>query len=96
MKLPYALLVGLVLPSLAVAQTQIDGRSLPCGQLAAAVQARGSVVISTAPYTYDRYVTGGQHCVRPEIPVPTWIRTVDSPQCFIGYVCRDRPTFTGR
>ena len=80
----------------ASAQTQLDGRSMRCAQLAATVQSRGAVVISTGPSTYDRYVNSGQFCVRPEIPVPTWISTVDAPQCFVGYVCRDRQTFTTR
>jgi hypothetical protein len=53
-------------------------------------------VITTGPSTYDRYVNSGQFCVRPEIPAPTWISTVDTPQCFVGYVCRDRQTFTTR
>jgi hypothetical protein len=89
-------LVFLTLASTADAQTQLDGRSVPCAQLAATVRNRGAVVISSGPYTYDRYVNGGQFCVRPEIAVPTWINTVDAGQCFVGYVCRDRLTFSTR
>jgi hypothetical protein len=86
----------LSLASNASAQTQVDGRTVPCAQLAAIVRSRGAVVISTSPYTYDRYVNGTQFCVRPEIAVPTWISTADAAQCFVGYVCRDRATFTSR
>ena len=88
--------VLLTLASTASAQTQLDARSVPCAHLAATVRNRGAVVISSGPYTYDRYVTGGQFCVRPEIAVPAWISTVDAGQCFVGYVCRDRLTFSTR
>ena len=94
-----SLLMPLLFPILvsnASAQTQFDARSVPCAQIAATVRGRGAVVINTGPYTYDRYVNGGQFCVRPEIAVPTWISTADTPQCFVGYVCRDRITFTTR
>ena len=96
MKSVLMLLVFLSLASNASAQTQVEGRSLSCAQIAATVRNRGAVVISTGPYTYDRYVNGGQFCVRPEIPVPTWISTADAAQCFVGYVCRDRATFSSR
>ena len=96
MKFVPMLLVLLTLASNATAQTQFDGRLLPCAQLAATVRNRGAVVISTGPFTYDRYVNSGQFCVRPEIPVPTWISTIDALQCFVGYICRDRQTFTSR
>ncbi len=89
-------LMLLILASTGSAQTQFDGRSVPCAQIAATVRNRGAVVISTGPYTYERYVNSGQFCVRPEIPVPTWISTIDAPQCFVGYVCRDRYTFSTR
>jgi hypothetical protein len=90
------LLFFLSLASTVNAQTQFDGRSVPCAHIAATVRSRGAVVISTGPYSYDRYVNGGQFCVRPEIAVPTWISTADAAQCFVGYICRDRAAFTGR
>ena len=96
MRLLLMILAFPTLASTASAQTQLDGRSVPCAQLAATVRNRGAVVISTGPYSYDRYVTGGQFCVRPEIAVPTWIGTADAAQCFVGYVCRDRLTFSTR
>ncbi len=96
MKSVLMLSLFLSLASTASAQTQLDGRSLTCAQIATTVRNRGAVVISTGPYTYDRYVNSGEFCVRPEIPVPTWISTIDAPQCLVGYICRDRQTFTTR
>ena len=90
------LLILLTIPATVRAQVQFDGRSVPCGQLAAVVQSRGAVVISTGSSAYDRYVSGSQFCVRPEIAVPVWISTRDVTQCPVGYVCRDRAAFTGR
>jgi len=88
--------IVLAAPAPVGAQVQFDGRSVPCRQLAAVVQSRGAVVISTGPSAYDRYVSGSQFCVRPETAVPVWISTPDVAQCPVGYVCRDRATFTTR
>ena len=96
MKHALMLLACLMLPGGARAQTHVDGRSVPCGQLAAIVQNRGAVVIDTGPYAYDRYVSGGHFCLRPEIAVPAWIGTLDAPLCFVGYVCRDRQRSSAR
>jgi hypothetical protein len=86
----------LVAPTIAFAQQRLDATRLPCGQVAALVQSRGAVVIGTGPYSYDRYVSGAQFCVRPEITVPAWIGTADAAQCFVGYLCRERqPRFGG-
>lgn len=80
----------LLMPTLASAQPRLDSTRLSCGQVAAIVQSRGAVVIGTGPYIYDRYVSGAQFCIRPEITVPAWIGTADAAQCFVGYLCRDR------
>ena len=80
----------LLIPTIASAQPRLDSTRLSCGQVAAIVQSRGAVVIGTGPYIYDRYVSGAQFCVRPEIIVPAWINTADTVQCFVGYQCRDR------
>jgi hypothetical protein len=83
-------------PSMIAAQPRPDARRLPCTQAAAVVQSAGAVVLTTGPYTYDRYVSSGQFCFRPEVPIPAWIATADTPQCFVGYHCRDRQVPTGR
>ena len=74
--------IVLAAPATVSAQVQFDGRSVPCRQLVAVVQSRGAVVIGTGP--------------RPETAVPAWISTPDVAQCPVGYVCRDRATFTTR
>lgn len=58
-----------------------------CSDLAALVNLRGAVVLSSAPHIYDRFVQGSSFCVREEYPEPATVPTVDSPACFIGYRC---------
>jgi hypothetical protein len=83
-------------PSIVVAQPRPDARRLSCAQAAALVQSAGAVVLTTGPYTYDRYVSSAQFCFRPEVPLPAWIATADTPECFVGYLCRDRLHITSR
>jgi hypothetical protein len=85
----------LLVPSLAAAQGRPDALRLSCAQAQAVVLSQGAVVIGTGPYIYDRYVSGAQFCLRPQVTEPAWISTADTGQCFVGYVCRDRaPRFS--
>jgi len=67
--------------------------ALTCSGAAALVVSQGAVVLGTGTYTYDRYVSGPNYCVRGEPTEPAWVPTLDNPQCFVGYLCR---RFQGR
>jgi len=82
----------LLVPTMAASQGRPDARRLSCAQATALVRSSGAVVIATGAYTYDRYVSGAQHCFRPQVTTPAWIGTADTGQCFVGYLCQDRAT----
>jgi hypothetical protein len=89
-------LLLLLVPSVALAQARPDARRLSCEQARSVVLAYGAVVMSTGTYTYDRYVSGAQFCIRSQVTVPAWISTADNGQCFVGYLCQDRGKQSGR
>jgi hypothetical protein len=76
------------LATAAFAQSRPSTLRMTCAQAKGLVATRGSIVLSTGPYTYDRFVTHGGYCFRGEVAEPVWVRTADSPQCPIGYRCK--------
>src|SRR5215210_1031833 len=82
---------GGLLASTAEAQVRPSTLTMTCVQASGLVATRGAVVLSTGPYTYDRYVSGGNSCAINESTEPTWVPTHDKAQCFIGYRCRVGP-----
>jgi hypothetical protein len=57
------------------------------------VLSRGAVVLGTGTYTYDRYVSDRRFCEINETIFPAFVPTRDTPQCPIGYICRDLDYF---
>ncbi len=80
----------LLIGSEAWSQGRPNTTTITCSQAAGLVASQGAVVLGTGVYTYDRYVSGPSFCVRGETTEPAWIPTVDNPQCFAGYQCRQR------
>jgi hypothetical protein len=72
----------------ALAQVGPSTLTMSCQQAHALVASQGAIVLRTGPITYDRYVISPAYCMRAETTEPTWVPTADTPQCFIGYVCR--------
>jgi hypothetical protein len=86
---------ALMFPALSIgseawAQTRPVSTSLTCSLVAGLVASQGAIVLGTGVYTYDRYVSGPNFCVLGETIEPAWVATVDNPQCFVGYQCRQR------
>jgi hypothetical protein len=79
---------------LIVTEARSQGRSvstaITCSRAAGLVSLQGAVVLGTGVYTYDRYVSGPSFCLLSETTEPAWIPTVDNPQCFVGYQCRQQ------
>lgn len=69
------------------AQAMTDARGLTCASVAGLVQSEGAIVLQTGEYTYDRYVSNSNYCLRGERTKPAWIATSDSAACFVGYTC---------
>ena len=73
----------------AVAQPRPSTQAMTCGQTQALVASRGAVVLNTSPTTYDRFVASRAFCQFNETIQPIWAPTRDTPQCPIGYRCRE-------
>jgi hypothetical protein len=63
--------------------------NLTCGQARQIVYANGAAVLGTGTFTYDRYVRDRSFCLINEIIEAAWVPTRDTPQCLVGYRCRD-------
>jgi hypothetical protein len=66
---------------------------MSCRQAAGLVASRGAIVLGTGAYTYDRYVSDQRFCLRSEVTIPEWVPTADTPQCFVGYRCKEADLF---
>lgn len=73
----------------ALAQPRASTLAMSCGQARGVVASRGAVVLGTGGQTYDRFVAGRNFCEINETIEPVWVPTADTPQCPIGYRCRD-------
>jgi hypothetical protein len=78
------------LVSSAMAQPRLSTTAMSCNQAAGLVASRGAVVLGTGGYTYDRFVSDHRFCLRTETTDPAWVPAGDTPQCFVGYRCRER------
>lgn len=74
----------------AVAQSRPSTDTMRCAQAAGLVASRGAIVLGTGGYTYDRFVSDGRFCLRSETTVPVWAPAADTPQCLVGYRCKER------
>jgi hypothetical protein len=73
----------------AVAQPRPSTVAMSCRQAAGLVAAQGAIVLGTSGYTYDRFVTDPWFCLRTEVTEPAWVPAGDTPQCFVGYRCKE-------
>jgi hypothetical protein len=62
---------------------------MSCRQAAGLVAARGAVVLGTGGHTYDRFVRHRGFCLNTEVTEPAWVPTRDTPQCLVGYRCKE-------
>ncbi len=63
--------------------------AMSCDQARAVVARAGGIVLSTSPTTYDRFVRDRRFCLGGQAVEPAWERTLDTPQCPIGYRCKE-------
>ena len=89
-RVPALVTALLLLGTAAYAQGRPSIQTMTCSAAAAFVASGGAVVLGTGPYTYDRFVRDGSYCERRGLTQPAWERTIDQPQCFIGYRCVGR------
>jgi hypothetical protein len=63
--------------------------AMSCRQAGGLVATAGAIVLGTGGYTYDRFVAHRGYCLRTEIDEPAYVPAADTPQCFVGYRCRE-------
>ncbi|MBB4039948.1 hypothetical protein GGR34_001595 [Microvirga flocculans] len=73
----------------AYAQSRPMTPGMTCNQARNLVLSRGAIVLGTGTYTYDRYVRDQRFCEINETIEPALVPTRDTPQCLVGYRCRD-------
>ena len=84
------LALALLLPAgIAAAQSRPSTVSRPCAASQRDVQVHGAVVLGTGGYTYDRFVRDRSFCQFDETVFPAWVPARDTPQCFVGYRCKN-------
>ena len=83
--------LALILGDVAAAVAQAgrpDTRQLTCAQAQSLVKQRGSVVMTTGPTTFDRFIANVSYCL-PESNMmrPKYAPTRDNPKCPVGNKC---------
>ena len=81
--------LALTLATSAGAQDRPSTTAMTCGQARQFVLARGAVVLGTGGMTYDRFVADRSHCEPTEIATNAHVPARDTPECFIGYRCKE-------
>lgn len=73
----------------AMAQTgRPDTRQLTCSQAQSLVKDRGSVVMTTGPTTFDKFVANAGFCEsRSNSLRARYAPTKDNPKCAVGFRC---------
>ncbi len=80
----------------AAAQPRPSSVHMSCRAAAGLVASRGAIVLGTGGYTYDRFVADQRFCLRTEVTEPAWVPAGDTPQCFVGYRCKEAARRFGR
>jgi hypothetical protein len=81
--------VSLVVTTAAGAQPRPSTVAMNCQRAAGLVASHGALVLGTGGHTYDRFVIDRRFCLRSEVTEPAWVPAGDTPQCFVGYRCKE-------
>jgi len=88
-KTALALAAAVMLVSTAV-QARPYTPEMMCGEAANTVSLNGAIVMDTGPNTFDRFVISAAYCTPQEYTRAAFVRTLNDPQCFVGYTCEQR------
>ncbi|KQP51697.1 hypothetical protein ASF39_07905 [Methylobacterium sp. Leaf108] len=83
------LVLGLVVLSKSAQAQRPSTVDMTCRQAQATVAQAGGIVLGTGGPTYDRFVRDRGFCEVTEIATHALAPTRDTPQCFIGYRCKE-------
>lgn len=91
-----SLAIVVALTAGAVAQPMPSSVRMSCRQAAGLVASQGAIVLGTGGHTYDRFVADRRFCLQTEVTEPAWVPSADTPQCFVGYRCKEREPWFDR
>ena len=74
----------------AQAQRRPDTTAMSCAAAQALVARSGAIVLGTGGSTYDRFVRHRGFCTPSESTEPAFVRSADSPACFVGDRCIEK------
>jgi len=80
-------MVGIVVP--AAAQNRPLTRAMSCAAAQNLVSSRGSIVLNTDQFIYDRYVRNARFCLKQQTTRAAMVPTKDNANCFIGFICEE-------
>jgi len=80
-----------LLPAVSQGQPRPSTVDRPCIAAQRLVVTRGGVVLGTGGYTYDRFVRDRNFCEYNQYLEPGFVPSLDTPQCFVGYRCKQGP-----
>ena len=81
--------VAALVPASAQSQSRPSTVTMACSQAARLVAGHGAIVLGTGGSTFDRFVTDRRFCAINQTTEPAWLPTADTPQCFVGYRCKE-------
>ena len=67
---------------------RVDVRQLTCQQAGGLVQQQGKVLMNFTNTTYDLVVRQPFLCRPGDVGERKWVQTLDSPRCYVGYICK--------
>lgn len=82
-------LLALGFAGAAQAQGRPQSPARSCEANRQSVIANGAIVLGTGGHTYDRFVRDRSFCQFDETVFPAWVPARDTPQCFVGYRCKN-------
>lgn len=71
----------------ALAANHVNTQNLTGNQVKQIVQEQGSVLLSTGPDLFDRYVANASYCSFGEEAQAAYVPTANSNATFVGYTC---------
>jgi formate dehydrogenase assembly factor FdhD len=85
--LSFLLAASVVSSAQAMTSSTIDSSQHSTSQLQNIIQQQGSVILSTGPGLFDRYVANRSHCGLGQETQTAFVPTADSKDGFVGYRC---------
>ena len=81
------IIAGLAVLAAGTAQARSSLYTMTCSQAQALVRSKGAVVADTRPNVTERIVANASYCDRLQNTKPLFGKTLDNPQCRIGFSC---------